>query len=347
MLTCKAVFCAAFLQLLITIVNAKRMAKKFIVNDDSVLNDRGFRVMTQGIKLDKFKKNPLGLFMHSRPDRWDLKSDSVLPICTWSDPEVEGNVLNSTPTFDESDEFAKKIGNKVENGFLRMASIGIIPITVSSDPAYMLPGQDRPTIVECELIEISIVDIGSNPNAVSLYSVDPEGKLVQLSSELEDKLIPVIAKPENEPNMKKIAEKLNLSSEATEDQIVNAVELLLNANKQLVTDAETVRLSSITSLVEQGITEGRFTADKKDHMITLGKTSGVEVLKTTIDLLPKASKPTDGIDTTSGAPETETITLASLMAKGADEIRKYKETEPQKYAKIYKDHYGREYVPGK
>jgi len=327
------------------------MAKKFIVNDDSVLNDRGFRVLTSGIRLGRFAKNPLGLFNLIRPDRWDFKKDGILPIAIWSAPEVEGTTLTATPTFDQNDEFAKMIESKVDGGFLRMTSLGLIPITTSSDPRYLLPGQERETLVESELVEITITDIGSNPNTLALYSVDASGNLVELTSDTEAQHIPLIVKPqeepENKPNMKKIAEKLNLSSEATEDQIVNAVELLLNANKQLVTDAETVRLSSITSLVEQGITEGRFTADKKDHMITLGKTSGVEVLKTTIDLLPKASKPTDGIDAGAGAPETETITLASLMAKGVDEIRKYKETEPQKYAKIYKDHYGREYVPGK
>lgn len=325
------------------------MAKKFVVNDDSVLNDRGFRVMTSGIRLDKFKKNPLGLFMHSRPDRWDLKNDSVLPICSWSDPEVEGTTLTSTPTFDESDEFAQKIGSKVEKGFLRMASIGIIPITVSSDPAYMLPGQERPTVVESELIEISIVDIGSNPNAVSLYSLDPNGKLVQLSSELEDKLIPTLSKPETNTNMKKIAEKLNLSSDATEEQIVAAIEALKKKNNDLETAAEQVKLSSITSMVDHAITDRRFTADKKDHFIALGKTAGIEALKSTIEMMPKAVKPTDDItgDKGDGIEASKPITMASLIAKGADEIRKYKEKEPAKYAALYKEHYGIEYVPGK
>lgn len=325
------------------------MAKKFVVNDDSVLNDRGFRVMTSGIRLDKFKKNPLGLFMHSRPDRWDLKNDSVLPICTWSDPEIEGTTLTSIPTFDESDDFAQKIGNKVEKGFLRMASIGIIPITVSSDPAYMLPGQERPTVVESELVEISVVDIGSNPNAVSLYSLDQEGNLVQLSSELEDKLIPVLTKPETKTEMKKIAEKLNLSSDATEEQIVSAVEALQKKNNDLVTAAEQVRLSSITAMVDQAITDRRFTADKKDHFIALGKTAGIDSLKSTIELMPKAAKPTDDIngDTSGEDAGTEAITLASLIAKGADEIRKFKEKDPAKFAALYKEHYGIEYVPGK
>ncbi|MDZ4211079.1 MAG: hypothetical protein U1C59_05130, partial [Methylotenera sp.] len=185
------------------------MAKKFIVNDDSVLNDRGFRVLTSGIRLGRFAKNPLGLFNHIRPDRWDFKKDGILPIGLWSIPQVEGTTLTAEITFDQNDDFAKRIESKVEGGFLRMTSLGLIPITTSSDPRYLLPGQERETLVESELVEITITDIGSNPNTLALYSVDASGNLVELTSDTEAQHIPLIVKPqeepENKPNMKKIA----------------------------------------------------------------------------------------------------------------------------------------------
>lgn len=42
----------------------------FVISDES-LNDQDFRVMTNGIDLTQFKKNPLMLWMHKRPNRWN------------------------------------------------------------------------------------------------------------------------------------------------------------------------------------------------------------------------------------------------------------------------------------
>jgi len=253
------------------------MPKKFIVNDDSILNDRGFRVLTSGIRLDQFKKNPIGYFMHARPDRWNLNENTILPPCIWSDPEVVGSQLLSEPTFDENDEFAKKLEKKVEGGFIRMASIGFVPITTSSDPKFLLPGQQYETVVECELVEISIVDRGSNPNAIALYKRNENGDLVQLKAEDQASVIPLISqKTETEQiqetkKMDKIAILVGLASGASEDQICEAIKKLQTNNQELTTKVEAVTLSSITSVVEKAIEEKRITADKKTTLLALVK----------------------------------------------------------------------------
>jgi hypothetical protein len=315
------------------------MSKKFIVSDDSVLNDRGFRVLTAGIRLDQFIKNPVGLFMHKRADRWDIDKDSILPICQWPDVMVEGNQLVGTPVFDTNDEFAVQIESKVDGGFIRMASIGIIPITTSSDPQYLLPGQKYETVVECLLVEISVVDIASNPNAVALY--DSERKLINLAAGADNNLIPLISieQTTNPTSMKKIAIQLGMKEDSTEEEIVEAVKKAQQAQTTLGSEMETIRLNSITKAVETAISEKRFTADKKDHFINLGKTAGIDTLTTTIELMTPAKKITDVIDH-KGSQSDGTITLKSLFEKGAKEVETFKAENPAEYAKLYKEAYG-------
>lgn len=333
------------------------MPRKFIVNDESVLNDRGFRVLNAGGRLEQFKKNPLGLFMHIRPDRWNFNKDSVLPICKWTNPEIEGTTMTSTPTFDQDDDFAKKIEGKVEGGYLNMASMGLIPITTSSDERYLLPGQTRETVVEWELVELSIADLGSNPNSIGLYTRDEEGNIVALSAETEGKLIPLISSEktteteqiQETKKMDKIAILVGLAAGATEDQICAEVNKLIGQKTDLTNQVETIRLSSITGVVDQAITDKRITADKKDHFIGLGKAVGVESLRTTIELMKPTGKPTDELNLNSGkkSDTPEIVTLASLMEEGSDAIRKFREEKPAEYATLYKAHYGRDYIPGK
>jgi len=70
-------------------------------------------------------------------------------------------------------------------------------------------------------------------------------------------------------------------------------------------------------------------------------------LTSTLTLIQPVGKPTDEINTQSQDKGPETVTLASLIEKGTDEIRKFKAEHPADYAKLYKEHYGREYVPEK
>lgn len=326
------------------------MAKEFVISDESILNDYGFRVMTSGIKLEQFNKNPLCLFMHSRPNKWDLKKDSVLAIGTWENLRIEDGKLIGTPVFDQDDEFAVKIMNKVEKGIYKMCSPGLNAITTSSDEKYLLPGQKYETLVESLLLEISIADFGSNFNALTLYKRDNED-YIALSSDQTKESIPEITKteteetgePKSKPTMKKIAIVLGMSEDSTEEQMVEAITQIKNSEASLKGQVEAVQLSSITSAVESAIAEKRITADKKEQMITLGKAVGIDSLKSTLDLMRPVTKPTDHIKGEKAEGE-GTITLASLMKEGVKAVELFKAENPEEYASLYKEHYGVEYI---
>jgi hypothetical protein len=149
-------------------------------------------MLTSGVVLDDFNENPLMLFNHIRPK--GNSTDQLLPIGNWVDLAVEGDNIWATPFFDDGDEFAMKIYNKVEAGFLKMCSAGAEPIEVSIEEADLLPGQERPTVTKWKLKEASICDIGSNPDSLGVALYDHDFNTIHLSEETYDKLFPIIQK---------------------------------------------------------------------------------------------------------------------------------------------------------
>lgn len=136
----------------------------------------GFRVLTAGVDLSDFEKNPVMLWMHERADGTADK----MPIGFWDELKHEGDEITGVPNFDDNDPVAMKLYHKVEHGTIRAASAGIIPVQLSNDPKDMLEGQKLPTYKKSKMKEASLVDIGSNGGAVALYN--PDGQLVTLSA---------------------------------------------------------------------------------------------------------------------------------------------------------------------
>lgn len=323
------------------------MAKEVIIST-SGLNCYGSRVLTSGIDLTQFKRNPVLLWMHRRSF-----NGKDMPIGRIENLRIDGDLLIGTPVFDKKDEFAKQIASKWEDGFLRMASAGIEIIEVSSAPEYILPGQSRATITRCKLEEVSIVDIGGNDEALQLYCSD--GKLMKLSKGEESEHLPLLLKereiteaeeaPVNNKHNnktktrmnKEILQLLGLSETASEHEAVSALRLL----KEKADRAESLQLASINALVDGAVADKRITADKKEHFIGLGKSAGIEALRTTLELMQPQRKPTEVIHQTADTPAGgEHKTYAKLSEVPESEVSQLKESNPTEYARLYKAEYG-------
>ncbi len=239
--------------------------------------------------------------------------------------------------------------DKVEKGIYRMVSPGLEPITMSSDERYLLPGQMYDSVVESVLLEVSIADIGSNPNSLALYKQEKEDYVALTTDQLAQVIKPIgQIEPKTEiQHMKKIALMLGMAETATEDEIVARIGADKTAMVNLATEVETITLASIAKVVETGIADKRFTADKKEEMINLGKTIGVVKLSSVIELMHPATKPTDHLGGTVGSqrPADATITLASLMKQGIKAVEDYKAENPEVYVTLYKEHYEVDSVP--
>ncbi|MBF0730999.1 MULTISPECIES: HK97 family phage prohead protease [Bacteroidales] len=330
------------------------MAKEVIIST-SGLNCYGGRVLTSGIDLTQFQKNPLLLWMHRRSFDRD-----AMPIGRIDNLRTDGDRLIGTPVFDQNDEFAKKIESKWENGFLRMASAGIEIIETSDAPEHLLQGQTRRTITRCRLEEVSIVDMGGNDEALQLY--DRSGKVLKLAAGEDNDALPLLApekkddpsgtapdgKADNQTNKltqsmnKEILQLLGLSETATEQEAVGALRLL----KEKADKVETLQLASITAVVDGAIAEKRITADKKEHFVNIGKAAGIDSLRTTLSLMQPVRKPTEVIHQTDAPRDDEPKTYAKLSDVPANQLEKLREERPQDYERLYKAEYGHD-IPKK
>lgn len=147
----------------------KKATNRIVLVTENV-NRYGFRALVKGVDLTQYEKNPILLWMHNRAIGG--KENVFLPLGNVIDLRIEeidgiGLCITGLPVFDDTDEFAMKIFNKFENGTIRMASAGLIPIEWSDDADLVAHGQRAATLVRSWLEEVSIVDIGADNNALS------------------------------------------------------------------------------------------------------------------------------------------------------------------------------------
>ena len=197
---------------------AKPATHTFVLSDES-LNSHGTRILLAGIQTGNFIKNPIMLYGHTRA--WRDTKNIQLPIGYWDNVRIEDGKLLADAVFDTVDEFAQSVYSKVEQKILRACSIGIRVLTTTEDPAFLVQGQTRPTIVECELLEVSIVDIPANKNCVHLYDADSDNEL-NLSDATGNFLLPLLSdKTKNKDKMnfkQQVLTTLGLADNLSDEQ---------------------------------------------------------------------------------------------------------------------------------
>ena len=300
------------------------MAREAVITSNSV-NAYGTRVLTEGLDISQYEKNPIVLYMHKRG----------IPIGTMNDLRVENDRLFGTPQIDGDTDEEKVIAAKWERGTLRMLSAGIEILEWSDDPQNVVQGQNRPTVTRSKLVEVSIVDVGANDDAlqVRLYS---GGKLLTLAQGEDNDLLPLL-KPDNDDKpqnkifqMNEILMLLGLPTTATEADAATAI-------RALKTENETLTLARITDAVTAAKDNRQITEAQMPKMIELGKKAGIDTLRDTLAMMTPASKPMDFID--GGKPQGGNMTLS--WDKMSDEQKiELREQNRSEYIRLYKAHYG-------
>lgn len=319
--------------------------KEVVISTEAV-NSYGTRILTSGIDLEQYKRNPVLLWMHQRSYK-----NTAGPIGRMENLRIEGNKLIGTPVFDQNDPFAKMVEYKWENDFLRMASAGLEPLEVSDEQTLIWAGQTRATVTRSKLVEVSIVDIGSNDEALQLYEA---GKLLTLAAGEEHPAIPMLklnADPEqsegednsnqqiNNQMNKEFLTLLGLPETATEEQALASLRLL----KTKADQAETIQLAAVTSAVDTAIAERRIVAENRDHFIALGKSAGLVNLTATLKLMAPQQKPTEvlhlGKESAPGSAA-QPKEYAKLSEVPEKELMTLRKDNPAKYAELFKAEYG-------
>ena len=296
---------------------------------NSRVNSYGFRLLTSGADIEQYKRNPILLFNHSRPYR--DTTDEVLPIGTVNNIRVDGDDIIGELSFDDKDEFARKIAQKWDDGIYRMVSVGATIIETSNDPAVLLPGQTRETITRWRLDEVSVVDIGANEDALALRYQD--GRYVMLSNNHQADIVP---KLKSDTIMKNVAMKLGLSQDAAEVDILQSIESLHTELAQLKNEAETLRQQAVELVVDKAIDDKRIMPAHKNRFLELGKKVGVDELRTVIDAIEPAVKPMD-ILLNGKSSKSE---LKAWNDYTSEELVSLRQNNPEAYAQLYRKEFG-------
>lgn len=281
------------------------MSNQTFILSDETLNSNGFVVLTKGIDIERFKQNPIMLYMHDR---------ETGIIGRWENIRIESNKLLADPVFDESDPLGVQIKKKVEGGFIRSASISITDIENKT-----IDGVE--TVVKCVLNEVSIVDIPSNQNAVKLCLSG--GKYAYSLSDLNN----------NKPAdlRSEIINLLGLKEDVRDNAILSAIKNLLNADKiadselsnalrlglvtksqgdmlrtmemfdkqkvnLYITDLKKEYAKSVAKVVDKAVTESKILYYERDIYEKIGNESGIATLRKLINVLPNPIKPMDIIE---------------------------------------------------
>lgn len=140
-------------------VDKENKTATFIMSTESI-DRHGDIVDQESINFNHFTKNPAFYWQHQSND---------FPLGSWEEwwqdenPEIEGTLMTlGKARFDTDIEpNAERAFNHVERGNLRMVSIGFIPHRVDYDEE-----KDAFILYDCELLECSLVGIGSNRDAL-------------------------------------------------------------------------------------------------------------------------------------------------------------------------------------
>jgi HK97 family phage prohead protease len=279
---------------------------KYILSNDSV-NSYGFWVLTAGIDLSRFVKNPIILVQHN---------DNQLSVGLMR-LSLENGQLMGEPEFDAEDPIGKELKRKYEKGYMSGFSIGIEPIELSDSKEYRKTGQSRKTVTKCVLYEVSVANVPSNPDSVRLMNnrntdncthgmkqgltLSADGKTL-----LPDELNINETSIKLNLNMKLIALKLGLAEGASEPDILNRIEYLKvarikaeNATNELRTELKTLKDAEQKKRKETF--ETILTAKKdlsEEQRTTLRKLSeqDYDLAVKTVELMSKREKLSDVID---------------------------------------------------
>lgn len=312
--------------------NAKSEKMKRVRISNNSLNSYSSRVLTKGMDVQQYCRNPVLLYMHERGN----------VIGYVKDLKVENDEVSGVLMFDEATELSKRCKKQWEFGSLKMVSAGIDIVEESDDPDVILPGQKYKTITKSKLFEVSVVDIGANDDAIVMRK---NGEQITLGKDGKNPLTLLSNKQQNNKQMeqKLLCTQLGLpetADEATILQKINSLKAAEAEKETLAKEKAQLTLSAITTAVETAITEKRIGEDKKEHFINLGKKIGVEDLKQTFAAMSPMVKLSAVIGHQGGTPTQQPTAYSKFSEVPGAELEKMRSDNPDEYKRLFKAEYG-------
>lgn len=291
-------------------------ARAIEVTASSEALDSHGTIIEQNFDLKRFKRNPVVLFNHNRTaEPWLGAGDTeaALPIARAENVRVEDGQLRARIVFatPEAHPFAERVRLLMKEKILRGVSIGFrrgsktqVVEEKGEDGQPMMTPHGYPVlrIKKAELVEISVLAIGSNPEAVS-RSLDSERTLVRswTADETHEDDMPA-PKTETETNIETLLARANADlgvarqdletergrSADLQKRVADLEASAAETTKKLAeTEARATKAEAQIVEFEIGALVGRkITPAEKDEQIQLAKDIGLERVKRTLALRP-------------------------------------------------------------
>lgn len=308
------------------------MGKRVRISNDS-LNAYGTRVLTSGMDVSQYNRNPVLLYMHQRG----------VVIGYVKDLKVENDEVTGELVFDCASDLSKQCKKQWEFGSLKMVSAGLDIVELSEEKDVLVPGQTSPTITKSKLFEVSVVDIGANDDAIVLTK---DGKQITLGRDGECPL-PLLNNNNNqktsEMENRTLALQLGLPETATEAEITAKLTELKAAkeqNESLQQEKESLTLARIEGIVTQAVVEKRLSEENKQQFIELGKKIGVEDLEKTLKVMSPQMKLSAVLGHQGGTPKGQPATFNKLSEVPPATLGELREKNPEEYKRLYRAEYG-------
>lgn len=294
------------------------------------VNSYGTWLPLSGANLEAFMKNPVMFYDHRTYDK---------PIGHWENIHINNGRLVATPVFDEGDGEALDVKRKYENGDIKGASLGLDILELSEEPEYLKPGQTRPTVKTYSVFEASLTPLPGNQNCLQLR----RGQFQLSGTENKvaiDAILPPITHKPNPIKMEKIALKLGLGKEASEDEICQKIDEMAKAQSRelvlskyvkqqsasIAPEAKEVFDSLIDSNPENALKVLTLSAtSQKDEQQEKTKVS--DVLKAMLSATQKEQK-----------QEVDKETFDYLQKHDPQKLMSIKRSDPAKFQKLVDDH---------
>lgn len=306
----------------------EEMGKRVRISNES-LNSYGTRVLTDGMDIEQYKRNPVLLYMHHRGD----------VIGYMKDIRKEGDDVTGEPVFDEASELSQRCKNQWEFGSLKMVSAGLEIIEMSDEDKLLVVGQTSPTITKSRLYEVSIVDIGANDDALVLRR---EGKQITMGRDGENPLpainIETMAKEKEKEEKAAVMELEAAQVQAVKAAPEKEAPELEKENAELKKEIAELRKGRIVTLVDRAIEERKIDKERRGQFVELGNKIGEKELGEVFAAMSRRVSLSEMIHT-SGEEKGEEMSLSKLSA---EEIERLRESDRERYARLYKAEYGME-----
>ena len=301
-----------------------------LTNDS--LNSYGTRVLTDGLDIEQYNRNPVLLWMHYRGQ----------VIGTVTDLRREHGEITGLLNFDEASELSQRCKKQWEFGSLRMVSVGIDILEWSDDPNLAVEGQTMATITKSKLTEVSVVDIGANDDAIRL---NYQGQQLNLSAGGACPLPSLYNQSQStyptEMDTKVLALKLGLPEGADETAIYAKIDEIKATSTEVETlraEKEAVIQREVEALVDGAVAEKKIELKMRDHFLQLGKSVGADNLRTTLQSMSPREKLSATLNSSGQAVQPKTY--AKLSDVPSEELMQLRDSDPERYKQLYKAEYG-------